>query len=412
MNVAYYSHYFVPEIGAPSARLHDLGREWVGRGHEVDVVTCFPNHPAGQLYPGYRGGRYLLERLDGMTVHRHWTYITPNRGFLRKTLGHVSFLPSALALSNPRIRRPDVVIGSSPTFFAAMAALAAARRHRVPFVMEVRDLWPAIFVDLGVLRNRTVIRALERLEMALYRRATRVVTVTEAFRRDLIARGVPAAKVATVRNGADVEFWQPGEASPELRRALGLDGAFVVLYLGAFGISQGLSRVLECARALRSDPRIRFLLVGDGAERERLVRQAAGLANVRLLEPVDKARARELYRLADVCLVPLRDVPLFETFVPSKLFEIMAMARPVVGSVRGEAAEILEESGAAVVVPPEDSAAMAGALRDLADRSEARRAMAERGREFVTKRFSREALARDYLDVLEDAVRETAGGRR
>ena len=405
MNIAYYSHYFVPEIGAPSARLHDLGREWVGRGHQVDVITCFPNHPAGRLYPGYRGGRYMHERLDGMTVHRHWTYITPNRGFLKKTLGHVSFLPSALAFSSRRMRRPDVVIGSSPTFFAAIAAAAAARRHGAPFVMEVRDLWPAIFVDLGVLRNRTVIGWLERLEMALYRRAARVVTVTEAFRRNLIARGVPETKVVTVRNGADVEFWRPGDASAELRRALGLEGAFVVLYLGAFGISQGLDRVLECADALRADPRVRFLLVGDGAERDRLRRQAAGLENVRLLDPVDKARARELYRLADVCLVPLRDIPLFETFVPSKLFEILAMGRPIVASVRGEAAEILEDSHAAVVVPPEDSAAIAEALRSLIDRPDVRTAMAERGRDFVVKQFSRETLASDYLAVLEDAIR-------
>jgi hypothetical protein len=411
MNIAYYSHYFAPEIGAPSARIYDLARQWLALGHRVQVVTCFPNHPVGKMYPGYRSRPYMHEHLDGIDVHRHWTYVTPNEGFIKKTLGHVSYLPSALLLSTRRLEEPDVVIGTSPTFFAAMAAAGAAARRRRPFIMEVRDLWPAVIVELGVLRNPYMIRALERLELALYARATRIVTVTESFRRSLIERGIPAAKVFTIPNGADVEFWQPTEAAARLRRRLELEDRFVVLYIGAHGISHALSRLLESAEQLRAQTKIHFLFVGEGAEKELLVRRAqeAGLKNVQFLDPVAKDQVREFYALADVCLVPLRDIPLFDTFIPSKMFEIMAMAKPIVGSLRGEAADILRRSGCGVVVEPEDSRAVAQAILRLYHRPDEAQAMGVAGRRFVVEHYSRRSLAASYMRVLEEAVREYRG---
>jgi glycosyltransferase involved in cell wall biosynthesis len=413
MNIAYYSHYFAPEIGAPSARIYDLARQWLSFGHRVEVVTCFPNHPVGKMYPGYASRPYMRERLDGIDVHRHWTYVTPNEGFIKKTLGHVSYLPSAFLLSTRRLQEPDVVIGTSPTFFAAMAAAAAGVRRRIPFIMEVRDLWPAVMVELGVLRNRLMIRALERLEMSLYGRATRVVTVTESFRRALIERGIPATKVFTIPNGADVDFWQPAEPPVELRRRLGLEGRFVVLYIGAHGISHALSRLLESAEQLQENAQIHFVFVGEGAEKERLIRQAqeAGLKNAQFLDPVAKETVKEFYALADVCLVPLRDIPLFDTFIPSKMFEIMAMAKPIVGSLRGEAADILRRSGGAIVVEPEDSRAIAQAILRLYHQPQQAEMLGRRGREFVIEHYSRRSLAARYMNVMEEAVNVYRGRR-
>jgi glycosyltransferase involved in cell wall biosynthesis len=407
MKIAYYSHYFSPEIGAPSARIFDFGRKWLDAGHRVSIVTCFPNHPTGKLYPGYSAGLYQRENMNGLDVHRHWTYITPNRGFLRKSIGHASFLPSALLFSNRRMPVPEVAIGTSPTFFAAMAAAAMARRNRIPFVMEVRDLWPAIFVELGVLRNRRLIRLLEMWELWLYRRATKVITVTESFRSNIIRRGISGDKVATVPNGADIEFWKPVPVPAQERRRLGLAESFVVLYIGAHGISHGLSSVLGCAALLRDRPAIKFLFVGDGAEKEKLVRQAreAGLENVQFLDPVDRRGVREYYALADVCIVPLRNIPLFDTFIPSKMFEIMAMARPIIGALRGEAADILSRSGGAAIVEPEDSVGMAKAVRTFADQPGRARDMGIEARRFVAANYSRRTLAQRYLEQLEDAIR-------
>lgn len=408
MKIAYYSHYFTPEIGAPSARVYDLAQQWMVSGNQVQVVTCLPNHPAGQLYAGYTQHLYMRENLDGIDVHRHWTYITPNKGFLKKSIGHVSYLPSALFLSNRRLDAPDITIGTSPTFFAAMAASSMAKRSGVPFIMEVRDLWPAIFVELGVIRNPRLIRWLECWEMALYRRAARIITVTDAFRRNLIERGVPESKVFTITNGADVDFWQPAEPPRELAQSLGLDARFVVLYIGAHGISHALGRVLDSATLLRDAPEIQFVFVGEGAEKERLVRRARqeGLENVRFLEPVSKNEVKKFYALADVCLVPLRDVPLFESFIPSKMFEMMAMARPIVASVSGETADILQQSGAAIVVRPEDSRAIAESILHLYRNRNEARAMGEAGRDFVVRNYSRRSLAAAYLEIMEEAIAE------
>jgi len=409
MNIAVFSHYFTPEIGAPSARIHDLARHWVRLGNEVQVITCFPNHPTGRLYSGYQAGRYMQETLDGIQVHRHWTYVTPNRGFIKKTLGHLSYIPGAALISNRRLSSPDVAIGTSPTFFAAMAGASLARRRQIPFIMEVRDLWPAIFVELGVIKNRQVIAGLERLEMRLYRQATRVVVVTEAFRAKLIERGVPREKVATIPNGADVDFWSPRESCGQLRQKYKLENRFVVGYVGAHGISHALERVLDSANQLRDYPDIHFLFVGEGAEKAKLVERARGLnlSNITFVDPVGKDEVREFYQLADVCLVPLKDIPLFDAFIPSKLFEILAMARPIIGSLRGEAADILKRSGGALIVEPEDSKSLADTVLELYRQpAEVRRTMGERGREFVVSNYSREILAKRYLDLMGEAIVE------
>jgi len=409
MRIAVYSHYFLPEIGAPSARIGDFAAQWLRGGHTVDVATCFPNHPSGTLYPDYESAHYLHEKIKGIDVHRSWTYITPNRGFVKKTLGHASFWLSAGAVSSRRMPAPDCAVGTSPTFFAAMAARAKARRHRVPFIMEVRDLWPAIFVDLGVVRNRKIIRLLEIWEMNLYRTATKIVTLTDSFRDNLIARGIPAKKVATITNGADTEFWKPADAeAKQLRTELGLDSAFVVLYIGAHGISQGLAAQIRAAAHMGDLPNVQFIFVGEGADKEKLEAEGRqrGLTNVRFLPPVGKERVRDFYSMADLCLVPLRNIPLFDTFIPSKIFEIMAVGRPILASLRGEAANILARSKAAKIVPPEDSVAIAAAIRKLSRSPQDLQSMAENGPRFVEQHYSRRGLAHRYLEVIRDARAE------
>ncbi|PDV99969.1 glycosyltransferase family 4 protein [Candidatus Chloroploca asiatica] len=405
MNIAVYSHYFAPEIGAPSARIYDLAQQWLEKNHQVQVITCFPNHPTGQVYPGYKLQRYMYEILDRIEVHRHWTYITPNKGIAKKTLGHISYLPATLLYSNPHISRPDVAIGTSPTFFAAMAAIATGIQRKIPFVMEVRDLWPASFEDLGILTNRQMLALLETLELWMYRRATRIVTVTNEFRNNLIARGVPADKIVTVYNGADIQYWQPQPSPEDLRKKLGLQGKFIVLYIGAHGISQALTTILTSAAQLQPHPEIQFLFVGEGAEKDLLMQRAQeqNLSNVHFHDPVTKLEVQQFYALADICLVPLRDIPLFKFFIPSKMFEIMAMGRPIVASVAGEAATILNRSEGAIVVNPEDADAIARSVLQLYQHQAQRYKMGEQARAFVVNHFSRSLLADQYLEVLHEA---------
>jgi len=406
MKITIYSHYFVPEIGAPSARFYDLSQNWLRKGHHVQGVTCLPNHPAGKLYKGYRKRWYMYEIYDGINVHRHWTYITPNEGLIKKTIGHISYFPGALLISNRKVEVPDVTIGTSPTFFAASAAARSAKRFKVPFVMDVRDLWPAIFVELGIIKNKNLIKILEHWEMSLYRRSARIVTVTESFRKKLIERGIDEKKITTIPNGADVHYWKPENPSEELKKKLVINEKFIVLYIGAHGISHALSKIVDTAELMKHNENIEFIFVGDGAEKRKIVNLAKikELNNIRFLDPVDKKHVKDFYMIADVCLVPLRNIPLFDTFIPSKMFEIMAMGRPIIGSVRGETATILKRSGGAIVVEPENCKQIAESILKLYNNPGERIEMGKRGRAFVEGHYSREYLSEKYADVLQDAI--------
>lgn len=406
MNIVYLCHYFVPEPGAPSARLYDLSRAWSQSGHEVTVITGMPNHPTGELAPEYRRRMATRETLDGITVLRNWLYSTPNAGLVRKTLSHLSFMFSSVLLGLPRMGAADVIIVSSPTFFSAFSAWAISRARGIPFVFEVRDLWPAVFVDLGVLTNPILIRFLEFWEMFLYRRAALIVTVTESFRQELTLRGLSADKVITVTNGSDVDFFVPGPRENNIRDELGLQGKFTVSYVGAHGISQGLETVMRAADRLRDEKEIVFLLVGDGAEKRDLLslRSELDLSNVIMCPVQSRARVRAFYTASDVCLVTLRDIPLFSTFIPSKMFEIMACGIPIIGAVLGEAREILDRSGASYLVTPEDDLALAEAIESLRAQPEARMQMGLSGRSFVSSHYDRRLQAKQYEEVLASLV--------
>ena len=407
MRVLIFSHYFPPEVGAPQARLSELARHWAEAGDEVTVVTGMPNHPTGVVPAEYRGRIRASEQVDGYRVERAWVYATPNEGVLKKTIGHLSLMVTGPLLAGRRAGKADVVVVSSPTFFSIFAARFVARVKRARLVVEIRDLWPAAMVELGVLTNRRLIRVLEALELSNYRAADAVVVVTEGFRADLIRRGVPAAKVHTVRNGADVARFAPapGRGGDEARRRLGAGpDDLLVLYIGAHGISHALSAVVDAAPKL-GDEGVHLALVGDGAEKAKVAARVEqmGATNVTMLPSVPREDVPELVAAADICLVPLRDVPIFETFIPSKMFEFLAAGRPVIGSLRGEAAEILAEAGA-LVIEPEDPAALVGAILELKADPERRTRMGEQGRAYVTAHYDRAQLARHYRDILRSVV--------
>jgi glycosyltransferase involved in cell wall biosynthesis len=406
MQVLLVTHYFPPEIGAPQARLSELAELWAKAGHSVTVLTGMPNHPTGVVPARYRHRLRVEEQVDGYRVIRTWLYATPNEGVTKKTLGHVSFMASSLLLGSSRVGAPDVIVVSSPTFFSIFSAWALARVRRTPLVIEVRDLWPAIFVELGILTNRALIRALEAVELAAYRAAEAVVVVTEGFRLHLLDRGVESSKVHVVRNGVDTEHFRPDTpADPELRQLLGArSGDLLVLYVGAHGISHGLTAVAEAAAKLAGEP-VHFAFVGEGAAKAILAQrvQELGLDNVTLREGVAREKVPSLLAAADICLVPLRDIPLFSSFIPSKLFEYLGSGKPVVGAVRGEPAAILRKGGQ-IVVNPEDPSALADALRDLAVNPPRRQTMGVQGRQFVVENFDRRSQAIAYLALLGDIV--------
>jgi glycosyltransferase involved in cell wall biosynthesis len=395
--------YFPPEPGAPSQRWRELGKRLARAGDAVVVLTAFPNHPTGRLPPEYHRRLFSAESFEGMTVWRHALYVTPNEGFLRKTVSHLSFMASVLLQSAARHPRPEVVVGSSPAFFALFAAWVRARLARAAFVVEVRDLWPGIFIDLGILRRGFLYSMIEALELFLYGRADAIVALTQGFAEDIRTRTGDSAKVHVITNGALDAVLPTPEAVRRRRLAWELAPEEVaVLYLGAHGISQGLTQVVEAARLCPS--RIRFVFVGDGADKARVEAAAAGQRNVLFLSSVSSEDVAECYAAADICLAPLRDLPDFHRFIPSKIFEILAHGRPLIACLRGEAAEILGQTDGAIVVPPESPGVLAQAIEELACDSPRRARMGKSGQQFVLARYSYDALTARYREVLQQVI--------
>ncbi len=402
MRITFLCQYFPPEMGAPSARTYEHARHWVSLGHEVTVVTGFPNHPTGIILPEYRGHYSSRESVGGIDLLRTWIYVAPNKGFTRRVLNFLSFFLSSLILGAWKTERPHVVIGTSPQLFCAASAYLLSRIKQVPFVFEVRDIWPQSAIELGALRNRFIIRVLEAIEMFLYRRAVLIVGVAEATREYLLEKGISSAKIAIIPNGIDAKYLET-EADPDkVRRQYGLDGKFVVAYIGTHGMSHALETVLEAADELKELQDVHFLFVGEGAEKQRLEALAAErqLDNVTFLHEQPRERLLAFYRASNVGLVPLRRLPIFRKVLPSKLFELMGSGCAIICSVEGEAAALVERAGAGLCIEPENASELVSSIRELRDHPELSGQYGSNGHRFVIEHYLRSALAKRYLEEL------------
>ena len=410
MNIVFLTHYFPPEVNAPASRTHEHCREWVKAGHDVTVVTCAPNHPSGRVYAGYRNRPWQVEHVDGIRIVRLWTYLAANKGILRRVANYLSYMLIAV-LAGPFLPRPDVVVSTSPQFFCGLAGYLVSRIRRVPWVLEIRDLWPDSIVAVGALRRGSAVRLCERIEAWTYRKADRIVPVTDSFRHHIEKRGGAAHKITVVKNGVDLERFSRPRRDPGLARELGLEGNFTAAYFGTHGMAHALDSVLRAAELLRDDPRIMFLLVGDGAERRRLLtmKERLCLTNVVMLEQQPKERMPALWGLTDAALVLLRKTQLFETVIPSKIFEAMGAGRPIVLGVEGELRGIIEGAGCGIPVEPENPEQLAVAVRRLAERPELAREMGAKGRACVEREYDRRVLAARFAGVLGDLVRAPVG---
>jgi colanic acid biosynthesis glycosyl transferase WcaI len=408
LRVVLLTHYFPPEVGAPQARLFELARRAAAAGHGVTVVTGLPNYPTGVIPPKYRGRSRREETMEGVRVIRTWVYATPNRGFVRRILNHLSFAMSSLTALR-RVGPADVIFIESPPLFTGLAALVYSRVKRAPYIFNVSDIWPQSAVELGALRNPVAVRLAEMLERHLYRRAARVSVVTPGMLERLAARGVPRGKLVLLTNGADTDVFHPAPPNTGLARTLGLDERKIFLYAGTHGMAQGLDTVLEAARQT-TDPEVVYVLVGEGAEKEGLVKraQAEGMTNVRFLPNQPRTLMPDLLNLAYASIIPLKRLDLFKSALPSKMFESMATARPIVASLWGEAAELIESAGCGLVVPPEDAVALRDAVEKLAADPHLARELGEKGRQYVSAHFDRRVIATRFIELLS----ETAAERR
>ena len=406
MRLLILTQYYPPETGAPQNRLGDLARRLARRGHAVTVLTSMPNYPKGRIFEGYRGRATMEERIDGVRVLRTWIYAAAGKGFAVRLLNYFSFVATSLLFGTGRIGRQDVVLVESPPLFLGISGWLLARGSGARMVFNVSDLWPASAVALGMVRHRGLIAAAEALEMFLYRAARLVTGQTQGIVDD-IRRRCPRTPVLLYTNGVDTAAFEPdsGRRRGEIRRRHGLpEDAFVAGYAGLHGLAQGLDVILDAATRA---PDAVFALWGDGPVKPDLEARAAarGLRNVRFFPTLPSREVPGLLAAFDAAIVPLKRDPLFLGALPSKMFEAMAAARPILLAVDGEARALVERAGAGLCVPPEDGTALAEAVERLRSDPALAARLGAQGRAHVLEHYDRERIAARVERALGEAGR-------
>lgn len=402
MKILFLSDNFPPEVNAPATRTYDHCREWVKAGAEVTVITCTPNFPQGKVYKGYKNRLYTTETIDGIKVIRVWSYIVANKGFVKRTLDYISY--SVTSFLAGLLVKTDIIIATSPQFFTALSGRTLSFWKRKPWIMEVRDLWPESIKTVGAMKDNAFIRYFEWEEKRCYSSATHIIVVTDSFRRRLIEKGVPSGKISVVKNGVNRSLFAPIEKDKELVNALGLNGKIVIGYIGTHGMAHKLDFIIKCAKHLENNSSYHFLFIGDGAERDNLLKLKSELncSNVTMLESVPKQEVKRYISILDISLINLKRSELFTTVIPSKIFENAAMGIPILMGVEGEAKEIVENYGAGLCFEPENEEDFIYKLQEL-ENPEIYNSC-KSGCLKLAENFDRKILANDMYNIIKTKI--------
>ena len=406
MHILFLTDNFPPEGNAPATRTFEHAHEWVNKGHKVTVITCAPNFPEGKVFEGYKNKWLSKHKIEGINVWRVKTYITANEGFIKRTIDYISFMLSSLFFGL-FTRKVDIVIGTSPQFFTVISAWALTKFKRVPFVFELRDIWPASITAVGAMKASWIIKVLEKLELFLYHQADLIISVTHSFKLELQNRGVSADKIKVVLNGVDLSKYKPlPEKDTGFAKEFQLQGKFVAGYVGTHGLAHALDSIIQAAELLKADDDVRIVFAGGGADRSRLEKlvKACDLSNVVMIPRQAKENMPKIWSLCDVSLVSLKDTPLFSTVIPSKIFESMAMKLPIIISVpEGESTEIIRREKVGLVIPPENPNRLAEALLNIKNNNDMYSTYATNSF-LAAKKFNRKKLSIEMMSYIEDEI--------
>ena len=405
MHILFLTDNFPPESNAPANRTFEHARQWVASGHRVTIITCAPNFPDGQLFEGYKNRWFQTEQMDGITVIRVWSFMSRNAGFVLRLLDFLSFMAIGF-LGGLRVRDADIIIGTSPQFFTVCAAYCLAKVKQRPFVFEMRDIWPESLKAVGMLNAGLSVRLAAPLADYLYRRADHLIVVTHSFKAYLQDRGVSGERVTVIPNGVDPDMFFPIPADISLQQELQLEDKFVVGYLGTHGLAHGLESVVEAARlAGQTDDltAVHFITVGAGAKFDKIKALASDLDNFTMIGQVSRADILRYWSLLDASLIHLKASPLFESVIPSKMFEAMAMGVPLLHAVGGESADIVRSSRSGICFAAEQPEALLSAIRQISTDKDAYQQM-KTSCLSSAQNYNRASLADRMADCLQEVV--------
>lgn len=414
LRILILAHYYPPEMGGAAARLHGLARWLVAFGHEVTVITGMPNYPSGIVQEEYMGKWKMHEQIEGVKVLRTWVYASSHRSSLHRLANYFSFVISSIVKGLTLRRQFDILIASSPPLFIGISGWFLAKWHRIPWVLDVRDVWPEIAVEVGVFTHNSAITRLgHHLAKFLYYRASHITPVTQNQRPKLLAAGVPAEKISLVPNGVDLDMISRAPIV-DWRKELGIEAQLLVTYAGLMGIAQGVETIVDVADILRNHSDIHFLVVGDGVKRMDIIQsaQSLGLNNITFIPTQARDLVPSILRASDVAWVPIATQNLLDAR-PSKMLEAWACQKAVILSASGEAAELVREAAGGVVVPPAQPGPLAEAILTLQSNQKALQSFGENGYRFVEEHFQRPKLTRlmerVLLNVVESGMQTTTG---
>lgn len=402
MRILMLTQYFAPEIGGPQTRLAAMCAELQRLGHDVEVVTGFPNYPRGKIFPGYRNALYRREVRHGFTIHRVWLYPAMGGG-IGRMINYASFAATSI-YGLMRAAKPDYIFVESPPLFLAISAYVAGRLRGAPFIFSVADLWPDAIVEGGFLQDGFLMRCLSAIEKWSYRKAAYVNAVTEGIRDALLhKKSLPSEKVLFLPNGVDTVRFRPRSEDATLKKVYGLEGKRVILWTGTLGYAHGLENVLQAAQLLKDRPEIHFLFVGDGSAKATLQKTARTLrlSNVTFRDPVPVEELPPFLSLADCGIASLLNIPIHEGARPSKIFPVLASGKPLIFVGKGECARLVQQAGAGLVVTPGDPCALAQAVLQLTSDPESARTLGMRGRQFVEANLQWSKLISAWLDQIK-----------
>jgi glycosyltransferase involved in cell wall biosynthesis len=402
VKILFITDNFPPEVNAPATRTFEHCQEWLKQGAEVTVITCAPNFPHGKTYRGYANRFYQKESVKGIDVVRVWSYMSPNSGFVRRILDYMSFALSAFIAG--LFQKSDVIIATSPQFFTTWSAAALSVVKRRPWIFELRDIWPESIHSVGAMDRGKIFNALEKIELALYCHSDKVIAVTDAFKINLMLRGIPGSQIEVVTNGSNRDLFSPRPKDEKLLASLHLSGKFVVGYIGTHGLAHSLEFIVNTIAKV-DDFDIHFLFIGDGAMKRKVVALAdeLQLVNVTFLDSVAKEEVPRYLASVDLLLVPLKKEENFKAVIPSKIFEASAMHRPILLGVEGQAQEIIERYGAGLCFEPENEEDFLAKVKQLKDDT-VLYAQCQSGCERLAKDYDRKIMADMMYKIIMDVV--------
>jgi glycosyltransferase involved in cell wall biosynthesis len=402
MKILFISDNFPPEVNAPASRTWEHCREWAKAGEQVTVITGAPNFPQGIVYPGYRNRLLSTELIDGIRVIRVWTYISANQGFIKRIIDYCSFAMSGFLAGLSE--NADLIITTSPQFFTNFAGWGLSIVKRKPWIFELRDLWPDSILTVGAMKKSKMVDFLEWLELFFYRKANRIVAVTNAFKQNLKKRGIDPEKIEVIPNGIDPERFFSRQKSQKLLEQFNLKDKFVVGYIGTHGMAHSLDFIVSSLKYL-DDSSIHFLFVGDGAQKNRIVSIAEKeqLKNVTFIDPVPKDMVPDFLGICDAALVPLKKSATFRTVIPSKIFEAAAMQRPILLGVQGQAKEIVDTYGAGLCFEPENRVDFLSKVKTIKQNAALYQSL-QVGCEKLAGEYQRKKLALKMLSIIYDTA--------